>query len=803
MTRLETDPGGRRNDVAPLFDQALALFRGGRLAEAKRIARRILANQPKHAQALHLLGAALSQQGNHTEGLRFIDAAMQIEGQSASIYNSRGNVLVALQRFGEAVASYDKAIALKSDYAEAFCNRGAALQELKRFDEALASYDKAIALKSNSAEAFCNRGLALQELKRFDEALASYDKAIALTPDYAEAFCSRGAALQRLKRFDEALASYDKAIALKSDFADAFCNRGAALQELKCLDEALASYDRAIALKPDVAEAFYSRGIVLQDLNRFDEALASYDKAIALKPNYAEAWLGRGNVFTDLRRFDEAFAAYDQALNLKPDLKYAEGARLFAKMGVCDWAKIEAEILHFLSAVTDPKLVSLPFTLLAIPTSSADRLQAAKTFVADRVSFPALWRGEIYSHDRIRIGYFSADFRDHPVAHLAAGLFKHHDKSRFEITAISFGPDDGSDLRSSIKSASENFVDVHRMPDRAVAELIRDREIDVIVDLMGLTQDCRFSVLSRRVAPIQANFLGYPGTMGADFMDYIIADPTIIPKEHFAFYSEQVVWLPDTYLPNAYRPNENKHPLSHNERHISQRVPTRAECNLPEAAFVFCCFNGSYKITPMIFDLWMRLLRTIPGSVLWLTKPNPTAEANLGKEAELRGVSRERIIFAPKLAEMSDHLARQRHADLFLDTLPYNAHTTASDALWAGLPVLTCLGDTFAGRVAASLLKAIDLPELITHSPEEYEALAIELALNQEKLQSIREKLARNRLTTPLFDTPLYTKHLEAAYEAMYYRYQAGLPPDHIRASRADGNQPRSADLIGAVPKGA
>jgi protein O-GlcNAc transferase len=792
MSRLDTDPGSQRNDVAALFDQAVALFRNGRLAQAKRIARRILADQPKHDQALHLLGVVSSQQGNHSEGLQFIDAAMQIEEQSASIYNSRGNVLLALQRFDEAVASYDNAIALKSDFAEAFCNRGAALQELKRFDEALASYNQAIAFRPNYAEAFCNRGLALQELKRFDEALTSYDKAIELTPDYAEAFCSHGAALQQLKRFDEALVSYDKAIALKSDFADAFCNRGAALQELKRLDEALASYDQAIALKPDVAEAFYSRAIVLQELKRLDEALASSDKAITLKPNYAEAWLGRGNLFTELRRFDEAFAAYDQAVNLKPDLKYAEGARLLAKMGVCDWAKIEAEIAHFLSAVTDPKLVSLPFTLLAIPTSSADRLQAAKTFVADRVSFPAVWRGEIYSHDRVRVGYFSADFCHHPVGHLTAGLFEHHDKSRFEITAISFGPDDGSDWRNRIKAAAENFVDIRGMTDEEVADFIRHDEIDIIVDLMGLTQDCRLSVLSRRVAPIQVNFLGYPGTMGADFMDYIIADPTIIPKEHFPFYSERVVWLPDTYQPNAYRLNENKHHISHNDHHISQRVPSRAECNLPEGAFVFCCFNGSYKINPVIFDVWMRLLRAVPDGVLWLSKTGRTAEANVGKEAELRGVSRGRIIFAPRLAEMSDHLARLRQADLFLDTLPYNAHTTASDALWAGVPVLTCAGQTFAGRVAASLLKAVGLSELITTSLEDYEALALKFAHDPSFLQAIKAKLVRNRDTYPLFDTACFTRHIEAAYTTMWQRYQSEESPTAFAVKRIDKPQ-RSA----------
>jgi tetratricopeptide (TPR) repeat protein len=327
MTPLEPDRGGGRNDIAPLFDQALVLFRRGRLAEAKRLARRILADEPRHAQALHLLGVAASQQGNHAEGLRFIDAAMQIEGQSASIHNSCGNVLLALQRFDESVASYDKAIALKSDFAEPFCNRGGALQELKRFDEALASYDRAIALRPNYAEAFCNRGLALQELNRFDEALASYDKAIALTPDYAEAFYNRGLGLQRLNRFDEALASYDRAIALKSDFAEAFCNRGAVLQELKRLEEALASYDQAIALKPNVAEAFYSRGIVLQALSRFDEALASYDHAIALKPSYAEAFWNRALGMLLIGRYEEGWRDYEWRLAAKdfpsrrPDLE--------------------------------------------------------------------------------------------------------------------------------------------------------------------------------------------------------------------------------------------------------------------------------------------------------------------------------------------------------------------------------------------------------------------------------------------------------------------------------------------------
>jgi protein O-GlcNAc transferase len=383
--------------------------------------------------------------------------------------------------------------------------------------------------------------------------------------------------------------------------------------------------------------------------------------------------------------------------------------------------------------------------------------------MADQPSLRRAWRGEIYAHDRIRIGYISADFRTHPIAQLVAGLFERHDKSRFEISAVSYGPDDGSAFRDRIKAAVENFIDVHAMTDEKIAQSIRDREIDILVDLTGLTQYNRFGVLSRRVAPIQVNFLGFPGTTGAEWMDYIIADATIIPEDHFRFYSEQVVWLPD-----AYQPNDEK-------RLIAERLPTRAECNLPEVGFVFCCFNNTYKIAPEIFAVWMKLLRAVEGSVLWLLETNPTATQNLRNEGKARGISPDRLIFAPKIA-LADHLSRHRQADLFLDTLPYNAHTTASDALWAGVPIVTCLGETFAARVAASLLKAVGLPELITTSLEGYEALALKLARELSFLAGIKAKLARNRDTYPLFDSARFARHIEAAYTTMWERYRNGEP---------------------------
>jgi protein O-GlcNAc transferase len=416
--------------------------------------------------------------------------------------------------------------------------------------------------------------------------------------------------------------------------------------------------------------------------------------------------------------------------------------------------------------VRDGKIASDPFPLLALSSTPGDQLQCAKRDAADHPTFAKLWRGEVYSHERIRIGYVSANLHEHPVAYLAAGLFERHDRSRFEVTAISLGPDRDSDLRRRLKAAFEHFIDAGSQSDQEIAELIQRREIDIVVDLNGFTSGCRPGIFARRPAPIQVNYLGYAGTMGADGFDYILADRTVIPDGQFEFYSEKVAWLPDCFMVNDDR------------RLISGATPTRSECGLPETAFVFCCFNNAYKIAPETFDVWMRLLAAVDDSVIWLSELNPTAMANLRREAENRGVSQERLIFAARAPAMEDHLARQRQADLFLDTLPYNAHSTASDALWAGLPVLTCLGATFAGRVAGSLLNAIGLPELVTSSLDKYEALAIKLARDPALLASIKTKLATNRDTHPLFNSARFTRHIEAAYTTMVERSRRRQPPE-------------------------
>jgi len=372
-----------------------------------------------------------------------------------------------------------------------------------------------------------------------------------------------------------------------------------------------------------------------------------------------------------------------------------------------------------------------------------------------------MWRGEIYSHTRIRVAYLSADFHDSAMGKLLAGLFEQHDRTSFEVSAISFGPEQNSPMRKRLKGAFEHFFDVQRESDQEIADLVRRLEVDIAVDLMGFTKNNRLNVLARRPAPIQVNYLGYPGTMGASYMDYILADPTVIPDDQRAFYRETLARVPESYFVND------------NRRIISERTPTRRECGLPDKGFVFCCFNNSYKITPEVFDVWMRLLKATENSVLWLFQSSSAAAANLCREAERRGVSPDRLIFALK-AEAADHLARHRLADLVIDTLPYNAHTTACDALWVGVPVLTCIGTTFVGRVAASLLKANGLDELITQSLGEYEALALKLARDSSFLASFAERAVQNRNKCALFDTERSARHFEAAYRAMWERYQRG-----------------------------
>ena len=772
----------RYEEALVAYDKALALKldwveawlgRGYVFVELKRYDEafaaydKALALSPDLAEAWLGRGKSFAELKRYDEALAAYGKALALKPDLAEAWLNRGNVFAELKRYDEALPAYGKALALKLDLVEAWLGRGYVFVELKRYDDAFAAYDKALALKPNLADAWFGRGKVFVELKRYDEALAAYGKVLAHKP--AEAWLNRGHVFGELRRYDEAFAAYDKALLLKPDLAEAWLGRGNVLAELKRYDEAFAAYDKALALKPDLAEAWLSRGYVFGELKRYDEALAAYDKVLALKP--AEAWIGRGYVFAELKRYDEAFAAYDKALALKPDSSGAETTRLHCKMHLCDWSNFTAECEQLISLVKNKKFVE-PFSFIAISTSREDQLTNAKLWISEkyRASAQPIRSGEIYNHNKIRVGYVSADFREHPVSYLMAGICECHDKTQFEITAISIGPDDNSKLRNRLKNAFDYFFDGSVLSDDEIAHRIKQNEIDILVDLNGFTQGARTGIFARRPSPVQVNYLGFPATMGADYIDYIIADGMLVPQSHQQDYSEKIVYLPNSYLINE-------------KRAISEKVFSRADMGLTDNGFVFCCFNTSYKILPGVFDCWMRIINKVEGSVFWLPESSETTARNLRMEAKARGIDPRRLVFAKKLPAYPDYLARYRVADLFLDTLPYNAHSTASDALWAELPVLTQLGEAFAGRVAASLLRAVGLPELITTTQQAYEELAVELATNPERFAAIKGKLAEKRLTTTLFNTKLFTSHIEEAYSTMYGRHQAGLPPGHIYIS--------------------
>jgi predicted O-linked N-acetylglucosamine transferase (SPINDLY family) len=673
-----------------------------------------------------------------------------------------------LKKYSEAQVTAQKVILMEADNYEAYLNLGLIENELKSYGAAVKFFDKAISLSPNNYEILSNKGNTLNELKLYDEAITHFDKVLSLKPDYAEGWSNKGNTLNELKRYDEAITHYDKALSLKPDYAECWSNIGNALYKLKRYDEAITHYDKALSLKPDYAEGWSNKGNVFNELKRYDEAISHYDKALSLKPDYAEGWSNKGNLFNELKRYHEAITCYEKAVSLKSDIDWLSGDLLHAKMKICSWSDFSESLENISKKVVVNVKVMVPFPLLSLNDDALLHKKCSEMFVKSKYPFnPVL--GPLFSNSgnqKIRVGYFSADFRNHAVSLLTAELYELHDKNKFDIFAFSFGLDDKSPMRLRLSQSFNQFIDVSKMLDSEIAELSRTLQIDIAVDLGGHTQDSRTGIFSYRAAPIQTSYIGYLGTMGAEYYDYLLADKSIIPDELQNFYSEKIVYLP------SYQANDRK-------RTISERQYTREELGLPDTGFVFCCFNNNYKILPSTFDTWMRILNAVEGSVLFLYADNEWAKANLIDEASLRGIDSARLVFGGRIPT-EDYLARYRVCNLFLDTFPYNAGTTASDALWAGLPVLTLTGQSFASRVAASLLNAIGLPELITSTQKEYEALAIELALNPKKLADIKLKLENNRLTTPLFDTPMFTKNLEAAYIKMVERYQAGLEPEHI-----------------------
>jgi len=788
----------RPGDFGTLANYGQVLMAGGRHQEALGFFDKALAVKPDFFEALYNKGIALIQLKRFAEAVTGFDKALALRPGSTNCFYNRGLALAALGKLEEALASYDQALAHNSRLVEALDNRGNVLRDLGRFDQALDSYDRAIALSPRDSRVLHNRATALSDLKRFEEAIAGYDAALAISPELPEAWSNRAISQMALNRFAEALVSFDKGLALRADDIKALSDKAVALRHLGRPGEALAGCNQALACNPDHVPALMIRGLLLHDATHFAKALADYDRVLAIDATHARAWNDRGATLNAMNRADDALASFERAATLKPDFAealsnrahlrwkrngdfagaasdlqaalaidpdqpFARGELLHLRMYGADWEDFETEVAAIDAGVRAGQRVVRPFVYQALSHSPADLQACSHIFAASLFSAPVQPPVFPYAHDKIRIGYVSGEFREQATAYLMAGLYELHDREKFEIIAIDNGGGDASPMRRRLEVAFDRIIPISHMTDDEAVDRIRSEEIDILVNLNGYFGAPRMGVFARRAAPIQVNYLGFPATLGTSCMDYILADGIVIPQDEQRYYDERVV-----YLPNSYQVNDRK-------RLIADDVPSRAALGLPERAFVFCNFNQSYKITPSVFESWMRILQKTQGSVLWLLTSKPPFEANLSRAAERHGVAPGRLVFAASLPP-DRHLARLKQADLFLDTLPYNAHTTASDALWAGLPLLTCRGTTFPGRVAASLLDAVGLPELITGSMDDYERRAIALAGGATAMTQLKEKLARNRLAFPLFDTDLFRKNIETAYTAMYRAWKSSEP---------------------------
>ena len=670
-----------------------------------------------------------------------------------------------------AIETYQHALSLKPDYVEGYNNMGVALKDKGKLDEAIEAFKKALSLNPDYVEAYTNMGNVLKDKGKIDEAIEAYNKALSLKPDYPEAYSNMGNALQVQGKLEESIEAYNKALSLKPDYTKVYINMGAALQGRGKLQEAIEAYKKALLLKPDYTEAYINIGIALHGQGKLKEALEACNKSISLNPYYAEAYNYMGVILQDQGDIATAINNFKQALKIRPEYEVARVNKLFNQACICDWTGVEEDRkLIPTIGISDQHIIpGMMTTFEDTPERQRVRaeLYAKNTIKQKTIPMPPV---PTRKPERLRIGYFSSDFRKHAVMYVMADIFDSHDRERFEIYGYSFGPNDNSELRKRIINSFDVFHDVKEMAYQDIALLARQDKIDIAIDINGYTKLCRPNIFAYRAAPIQIHFWGSGNTSGANFIDYVIAPDLGVPEKYKHHWCEPIIRLP-FWCQARYKNN-----------YISDHDITRKDMGLPERGFVFCSFNNNYKLSPIEFDIWMRLLNKVEDSVLWIYKSNKWVERNLQKEALKRGVAKDRLVFAEKVPH-PEHLARQKLADVLVDTFNSNAGVTAGDALWVGLPLVTKLGKGYSARAGGYMLASIEMPELITKTEQEYEALLLDLATNPQRLSAIKEKLVANRLSTPLFNSELFTKHLENGYHQAYQRYFDGKDPEAISVS--------------------
>lgn len=796
---LKTNP----QDTAMLENLGVAQLAASEPIPAEAQFRRALALGASQASLYMRLGLALSAQGKLVEAAEALRVAVRLSPGDADAHLNLGNTLAEHGQSEEAQACYRKVLALQPDHAVAHFNLGNLHRIAGRLEAAVASFEQALATEPDSPDTHNNLGLVYEGQHRLDDALSSFRRTLVLNPDHVHARINLGNVLRVQGQLDEAVACYEQVLSASPNQVDATINLGIARAEQGHYPAARGCYEKAIRRDPRNFEAHYNYGRLLQLMGQadgaivhyrkalevdskrtfghselgsayretgdFESALACYRKAIELQPESAGVHIDLAETLKLQGRLEEALASFERALALAPHHVPALGGVVHLRQHLCQWEGIEAlwgKVRESIAAGSDGGVT--PFSSLSMPTTAAEQLACARAW-AQRELAPAIQSRSRQAFDfsaprprsRLRVGYLSWGFHQHATSYLTAQLFELHDRNRFEVFAYACGPEDNSAIRARLKSACEHFVDVSRESTLATAQRIYGDGVDVLVDLTGYTLGARTRILALRPAPVQVNWLGYPGTLGTDCVDYLIADPFIIPPGQEAGYAEKVVRLPDCYQVTDCR------------REVADRVPTREECGLPAQGFVFCCFNQAYKILPGTFGMWMRIIQAVPGSVLWLAEANPWMAGNLRRAAVARGVAAERLIFQPR-QPLPEYLNQYRLADLALDTFPYTSHTTASDAMWMGCPLVTCPGGTFASRVAGSVLINAGMRELVVDHPGDYERKVIELATSPARLQDIRRRLREGRDACPLFDTPRLVRNLESAYETMFVAFIGG-----------------------------
>jgi predicted O-linked N-acetylglucosamine transferase (SPINDLY family) len=724
--------------ISRALQHAISLHERNHLAEAVAVCERVLHEAPDHFDALRLLG----------------------------------NLQLGTDQPAAAISTFDRALLLQPESSELLYNRGNALQRIGRFEDAVASYDCALRYRSNFPECLNNRGTALQKLHRYAEARASHEEALKRKPNYPSAFNNLGLALLRSQKPNAAVEAFTRALEHVPDYALAWNNLGTALCAMRKLHEALASVNRALALNGDFPEALLSRALISLHFAHYEDALRDARKSLDLAPDSAAGLSLLAEALVRTGSPDQAVAALARLKALRPDFDYVAGDLLSARLSCCEWSNLNLAMGEIHGGIAAGKRVIRPFQLLSVCGSAAIQLQCSTIFASHTLASPAtpLWTGGPYGHAKIRVAYISPDFRDHPVSRLTAQIFEAHDRGAFDVIGMSLAPMDEGPLGRRIRNAFEEYIDASAKNDAEISRMLREREIDIAIDLKGFTDEPR-TYLAFRPAPVQVNYLGFPGTLGSRFHDYIIADDFVIPRSQFGNYSEKVVSLPECFQAND------------GDKRLRAAASERSHHGLSRSSFVFASFNQCQKLNPEIFDIWMRLLAAMPCAVLWILAETSAARRNLVREASLRGIGADRLVFAARV-DYAAHVARLELADLSLDTHPFNGGATVSDAIWAGLPVVTCAGSSFAARMAGSLLRAVNLSELVADNLGEYEALARTLADEPNRLAEVRGKLRRSRIDAALFDGTRFCRYLEAAYHAMWQRVEQGDPTDHIHITR-------------------